>query len=337
MSGKLLVCAPLRVEARALQRTLARDTVLRTGYGLRRSARRAATIADRDRAAVAVAGLCGAVTDEISSGDVVVATEIRGSNGTVSCPSAPLLAGQLRCAGCTVHCGPIASTDHLVRSAEHDELARSGVLAVDMESAALADAAGSRPRAVVRVVVDTPRASLGEWGTPGRALRALRRLGTVGPVLQQWADAVASRRVLLPTPRSFCADVERAIEIVERAGPGSEGICYATTNRQHALLDVVEATELVLVAGSGNSSNSRRLVETARSRGVRAHLVEDVSDVRLDWLAGIATVAITAGASAPPFLVDELLAALGGLGALDVTEHRLTTESIQFALPKEVS
>lgn len=290
------------MEARALQRTLPRGTVLRTGYGPRRSARRAAAIADRDCAAVAVAGLCGAVTDEISSGDVVVATEIRGPDGTLSCPSAPLLAGQLRRAGCTVHCGPIVTTDHLVRAAEHDELAGSGVLAVDMESAALADAAGTRPRAVVRVVLDTPRAPLGDRATPRRALRALRRLGAVGPVLQQWADAVASRRVLHAEARWFTREEATVLFV------GHEG---------H------EETECT----PGESVGRIRLVQK----------VEDVSDVRLDWLAGTATVAITAADSAPPFLVDELLTALGGLGALDVTEHRLTTESIQFALPKEVS
>ncbi|MDQ3885639.1 MAG: hypothetical protein M3308_01145 [Actinomycetota bacterium] len=195
MTPKLLVCAPLGVEARALRHNLGRDTVLRTGFGLHRSTRRALTLQSRDFDAMAVAGLGGAVTELITSGDVVVATEVRGQDGIVPCPSAALLADQLRHAGFTVHRGPLATRDRVVWGREHDELALSGVLAVDMESSALAAGAGSRPLAVVRVVVDTPATPLARLGTPGRALHALRQLRAVGPVLEQWAATVAPPRV----------------------------------------------------------------------------------------------------------------------------------------------
>ncbi|HXV94009.1 MAG TPA: 4-hydroxy-3-methylbut-2-enyl diphosphate reductase, partial [Pseudonocardia sp.] len=146
---------------------------------------------------------------------------------------------------------------------------------------------------------------LAGWGTPRRALHALRRLAEVGPVLARWAGAAGPRRVLRAAPGSSCAGMEHA--------------------------------DLALVAGPSTSSESRRLVETARRAGTDAHLVEDVSDLDLDRLAGASVVGVTAGTSAPPALVDDLLAALGGLGPLDVTEHRVTTEPIHVPLPEEVS
>jgi 4-hydroxy-3-methylbut-2-enyl diphosphate reductase len=119
-------------------------------------------------------------------------------------------------------------------------------------------------------------------------------------------------------------------------GPSSDDICYATTNRQQAVRGVAGDAELVLVVGSTNSSNSRRLVEVAVREGARAHLVDDVGDVQLDWLTGVDTVGVSAGASAPPELVTGLVTAIGGLGRLDVTERAVTTETIRFTLPKEV-
>ncbi|MCW3845253.1 4-hydroxy-3-methylbut-2-enyl diphosphate reductase [Micromonospora yasonensis] len=120
------------------------------------------------------------------------------------------------------------------------------------------------------------------------------------------------------------------------AGPGSDDICYATTNRQRAVTTVAARSAVVLVVGSANSSNSRRLVEVAERAGARAHLVDDVSCVDLRWLAGATTVGVTAGASAPPGLVDEVVAALVALGAREVSEHPTVVEDVSFTLPKEV-
>jgi 4-hydroxy-3-methylbut-2-enyl diphosphate reductase len=118
--------------------------------------------------------------------------------------------------------------------------------------------------------------------------------------------------------------------------PGSDDICYATTNRQQAVRAVAAEADLVLVAGSANSSNSVRLVETAQRAGIPAYLIDGPSDIELGWLAGVSTVGISAGASAPPAVVGDIVAALAGLGPVEVTERVTTTESIRFSLPKEV-
>src|SRR5262249_57658569 len=89
--------------------------------------------------------------------------------------------------------------------------------------------------------------------------------------------------------------------------PGSDDICYATTNRQRAIRTVAAESDLVLVAGSANSSNSVRLVETAERAGTPAHLIDGPSDIQLGWLAGVSTVGLTPGPSAPPAVVDATL------------------------------
>ncbi|MGH8896432.1 MAG: 4-hydroxy-3-methylbut-2-enyl diphosphate reductase, partial [Egibacteraceae bacterium] len=119
-------------------------------------------------------------------------------------------------------------------------------------------------------------------------------------------------------------------------GPKSDDICYATTNRQDALRVVAAESDLVLVVGSANSSNSLRLVELAERQGTPAYLIDDVTDVRPSMLAKAATVGLTAGASAPPRLVDEVIQALGGLGPLVVERRQVTTETVTFALPQKV-
>ncbi|GAA3739696.1 hypothetical protein GCM10022225_23540 [Plantactinospora mayteni] len=119
-------------------------------------------------------------------------------------------------------------------------------------------------------------------------------------------------------------------------GPASDDICYATTNRQAALREVAAVADVVLVLGSANSSNSRRLVEVTERGGTPAYLVDDVEQVDLRWLAGVRTIGVTAGASAPPWLVDQTVAALAGLGADAVREHTTRTEDVHFTLPKEI-
>jgi 4-hydroxy-3-methylbut-2-enyl diphosphate reductase len=115
--------------------------------------------------------------------------------------------------------------------------------------------------------------------------------------------------------------------------PRRDDICYATTNRQQAVRALAAATDLVLVVGSANSSNSVRLVEVAERTGVPAHLVEDAGQVDLRWLAGIPRVGITAGASAPPHLVDDLVRCLSGLGPVSVREEHVTDEDVTFSPP----
>jgi len=139
--SRLTVCAPLGVEARALRRGLAashdRAEVIRTGYGPVRAAAAASRIAASAPDMLAVGGVGGALTSDLNVGDLVVASEVTDGVTTVTCASAPLLAGELRRAGLEARTGPIATTRHLVRAGEHAELAATGAVAVDMESVPL--------------------------------------------------------------------------------------------------------------------------------------------------------------------------------------------------------
>jgi 4-hydroxy-3-methylbut-2-en-1-yl diphosphate reductase len=117
--------------------------------------------------------------------------------------------------------------------------------------------------------------------------------------------------------------------------PRSEDICYATQNRQSAVLELARIAELILVVGSSNSSNSRRLVEVAQGAGVSAHLIDDIEDIQLPWLKNVRVVGLTAGASAPEGLVERVVHYLNGLGYPNIETHGGIVEHVQFALPPE--
>jgi 4-hydroxy-3-methylbut-2-en-1-yl diphosphate reductase len=470
------ILAPLRIEANALRRGLrglAGPQVLATGYGPARAAAAAARMTRDGADMLAVGGVGGALTDDLAPGDVVVASEVTDGVTTVSCPSAPLLAGELRRAGLRVRVGRIATVDHVIKNGEHEQLAATGAIAVDMESAPLLAGVPGRPAVVVRAISDSPAHPLVSPQVVTGGIAALRSLRQAAPALARWTAAVGAREVVLASPRSFCAGVERAIEIVERVleqqgapvyvrkqivhntrvvarladlgaifveeagrrglnaidatcplvskvhaearrfaadgylvalighagheevegtmgeapsamtlvqtaddvarlsppdpgkiaylmqttlsaqeasgvvgalvdkfpearGPGSDDICYATTNRQQAVQAIAGRSDLVLVAGSANSSNSVRLVETAERAGTPAYLIDGPEDIELGWLAGASVVGITAGASAPPEVVGQITEALSGLGSVQTTEVVVAAETIQFGLPKEV-
>jgi len=118
--------------------------------------------------------------------------------------------------------------------------------------------------------------------------------------------------------------------------PPADDICYATQNRQDAVRSIAHRCDLLLVVGSANSSNTARLVEVARREGCRTELIEDASQLELGWLAGARTIGLTAGASAPDFLVREVLDTLGLLGPVRLSEERTTEETVRFALPTQV-
>ncbi|HZA76763.1 MAG TPA: 4-hydroxy-3-methylbut-2-enyl diphosphate reductase [Acidimicrobiales bacterium] len=464
-----IVLTPRRAEARAVAGGAPALEVIATGVGPERARRSAINLAARCQGApaVAVAGWTDAAgRPHLEPGDVVVASEVRGPFGTVPLPSAPLVASALARTGLRV--------DERAVTPAHDE-----------ESAWLVEAAPDRPRVVVRVVADDHH-----------TLAAYRSLRRSARVLDRWAAAARPRTVLLPEPRSFCAGVERAIEVVERAldrygppvyvrrqiihnrhvvadlesrgavfveevdqapegarlvfsahgvspaveaaaaergqavidatcplvakvhrevrrfserdysvvlvghahhdevegtigeapdirlvstaddaaavdvpdpervayvtqttlalddvaevvdvlrdrfpglvGPAADDVCYATQNRQDAVRAIADECDLLLVVGSQNSSNSQRLVEVAERAGCPAHLVDDERDIDLAWLAGAATVGVTAGASAPSWIVDRVVASLGGLGPLDVRTRTVTAETVRFSLPEEV-
>ena len=479
-----------------MRRSVTRGTVLRTGGGPERAARQVGAVEAAAPRAVAVTGFGGGLDPSLSPGDIVVATEVRGPSGVRPCPGAELFAAELRRRGLPARTGPVISVAHLVTGKDRRRLAESGALAVDMESAWLAEAVGDRPFLVVRAIVDTVGSELLSPSTVSGGLRAARTLRRAAAALDAWVDALGAHQVLLAAPRSFCAGVDRAIEIVERAldrhgppvyvrkqivhnvhvvqdlerrgavfvdsatevpegslivfsahgvspevrrqaderrlrvidatcplvtkvhaearrfaragytiflighegheevegttgeapdairlvdgdasddlnvadpsrvaylsqttlavddvnevltglrerfpqmsGPGSDDICYATQNRQDAVKALAHACDLLLVVGSENSSNSNRLVEVSAKEGTPAYLVDDENDVELSWLKGVATVGITAGASAPERLVDRVIASLRGLGTLEVEERQVVDESMRFTLPVEL-
>jgi 4-hydroxy-3-methylbut-2-en-1-yl diphosphate reductase len=115
--------------------------------------------------------------------------------------------------------------------------------------------------------------------------------------------------------------------------PNKEDICYATTNRQQAVMELAPLSDLVLVVGSKNSSNSLRLVEIAQNRGVRAHLVDDVSEINHEWLKGVRTLLLTAGASAPEDLVQSIITLLQERYDATVEDAHVTEEDMHFELP----
>ncbi len=135
-------------------------------------------------------------------------------------------------------------------------------------------------------------------------------------------------------------DTREVIDALRRkfpriVGPSRDDICYATQNRQAAVKTVAGDVDVLLVIGAANSSNSLRLVEVAQSAGTRAYLINDVRDVRPEWLAGVRRVGVTAGASAPEVLVTEVVRALEASGAA-VREVKVVEENVRFALPPEL-
>jgi 4-hydroxy-3-methylbut-2-enyl diphosphate reductase len=497
-TSELLVFAPMALEARAIRAGAPWSRVEKIGMGPRRAREAARLTHQPGQRSALIAGICGALDSRLEPGDVVLASELRTDSKTLQCPDPAILAGVLRRGGLRVHVGPIVSSSGLVRGERRRELALAGALAVDMESAFLADEAREQTLTTLRVVLDTPHY---EFHRPARAAvaarRAFRALREASSLLEAWAQSLGHREVVLAAPRSSCAGVTRAVEIVERAlafrgapvyvrkqivhnahvvgelerrgavfvddvdevphgatvifsahgvspevrrhavarqldvidatcplvakvhaearrfaagdfqivlvghadheevegtvgeapahtqiiasieearevdlqdsdrvavltqttlavdetaeivdalrkrfpalvVPASEDICYATQNRQDAVRSIARDCELILVVGSHNSSNSRRLVEVAERAGCRAQLVERAQDIAPELLVGVARIGVTAGASAPESLVQEVVSALDGLGGVTLRELTVATEEMRFNLPPQV-
>ncbi len=158
-------------------------------------------------------------------------------------------------------------------------------------------------------------------------------------------------RLKVPDPNKVCyltqttLSLDETRDIVERLrqrfpaiqGPPAQDICYATENRQQAVKAVIPRCDLMLVVGSDNSSNSRRLVEVSQNAGVPAHLVDDAGEIDAAWLESARAVGVTAGASAPEYLVEQLIAHLSRQGFSRVEEVELVQEDVRFALPAELA
>jgi 4-hydroxy-3-methylbut-2-enyl diphosphate reductase len=118
--------------------------------------------------------------------------------------------------------------------------------------------------------------------------------------------------------------------------PKKEDICYATSNRQWAVKEMLDQIELLLVIGSKNSSNSNRLVETARTGGIAAHLIDDETEIDPAWIDGVEVVGVTSGASAPERLVERVCDWFRERGVTDIEPHQLVDEDVEFRLPVEL-
>jgi 4-hydroxy-3-methylbut-2-enyl diphosphate reductase len=138
--------------------------------------------------------------------------------------------------------------------------------------------------------------------------------------------------------------VDDANRIIERlkarfphiAAPPKDDICYATQNRQEAVSLLAGEADLAIVLGSQNSSNSQRLAELARERGVPAHLIDGPADLQPAWFEGVETVLVTAGASAPEQVVDECLEWLRHRFGATIEPRSIRQESVSFPLPREL-
>jgi 4-hydroxy-3-methylbut-2-enyl diphosphate reductase len=193
MASELLAFVPLRLEQAALGRHRGWK-VLHTGMGPERARIAAARGLAVDAPAVAVIGVCGAVSPDLRAGDVVCATELRRVDAaSVSTPDSALLADALSRRGLRVHVGSILCVDRILPPGELRALRGEGVLGVDTESAWLAAAADDRPFAVIRVVLDTGERGLLDPRTLPAAVRASRGVRLAGDALAEWAGEVAAR------------------------------------------------------------------------------------------------------------------------------------------------
>lgn len=178
-------------------------------------------------------------------------------------------------------------------------------------------------------------------GTLGEAPESTALVSTVADVDR--LEVADPERVSFITQTTLSLDETR--DIVKRLrekfpqiqGPAAQDICYATENRQVAVKAVVPLCEVLLVVGSQNSSNSRRLVEVCEKMGVPAYLVDDLTEVRQEWLENIRTVALTAGASAPENLVQQLIEFLQQRGFAQLEEMEVKEEDVRFNLPTELT
>ena len=178
-------------------------------------------------------------------------------------------------------------------------------------------------------------------GTSGEAPDQTIVVGTVEEVDQLKVPDPTRLAFLTQTTLSLYDTQEIVARLRQRfpaiKGPASDDICYATQNRQEAVEQVAKDVDLILVVGSPNSSNSNRLVEVAQRSGVRAQLIDSAADIDVSWLEGVARVGLTAGASAPEVLVEQVSQRLAEFGFTDQRDLDLIREDVRFTLPPELA
>jgi len=163
--------------------------------GSRRARSAATAVASHQASAVAVLGFCGALDDSLQPGDLVVADELRGSEGEpIRCPHSAEVAEALARTGLQARRGPFVSVSRVARGAERARLAEDGSIAVDMETAWLAAGAAGRPFAALRAVVDTPSREFVRFSTVSGGFKAYRALGRAAGALEIWADSLRTEK-----------------------------------------------------------------------------------------------------------------------------------------------
>lgn len=177
-------------------------------------------------------------------------------------------------------------------------------------------------------------------GTTGEAPDKIQVVGTVEEVAG--LQVPDPHKVVCLTQTTLSVDETRDIAAAIKKrfpnlhSPSKDDICYATQNRQDAVKQLIGAgIDLLLVVGSRNSSNSIRLCEVARAQGVESHLIDNASEIQPQWLQDVQKVGLTAGASAPEYLVEDVVKYLQGRGAT-VEELEVIKEDVSFALPREL-
>jgi 4-hydroxy-3-methylbut-2-en-1-yl diphosphate reductase len=177
-------------------------------------------------------------------------------------------------------------------------------------------------------------------GTSGEAPEHIRLVGD--PEEARTVDVPDPERVAYLSQTTLSVDETNDVIRVLRErfpniqAPPRDDICYATQNRQEAVKEIATRSDVMLVIGSDNSSNSNRLVEVARSLGTPAYLIDDETEIDEVWLDGAETVGVTSGASAPEWLVERVIEDLRARGAEEVEEARVTEEFVEFGLPTGV-
>jgi 4-hydroxy-3-methylbut-2-enyl diphosphate reductase len=178
-------------------------------------------------------------------------------------------------------------------------------------------------------------------GTSGEAPDRTIIVGNVEEVDQLVVPDPAKLAFLTQTTLSLYDTQEIVARLRQRfpaiVGPASDDICYATQNRQEAVEALTHEVELILVVGSANSSNSNRLVEVAIRAGVASRLIEDANDIDASWLNSVKTLGLTAGASAPEILVEQVSQRLSSFGFTNHRDLDLIREDVRFTLPPELA
>src|SRR5579864_6718046 len=177
-------------------------------------------------------------------------------------------------------------------------------------------------------------------GTTGEAPDKIQVVGTVEEVAK--LQVPDPDKVVCLTQTTLSVDETRHIAVAIKKrfpnlhSPSKDDICYATQNRQDAVKELIRVgIDLLLVVGSRNSSNSIRLCEVARANGIASHLIDNASEIQPEWLQNVEKVGLTAGASAPDYLIEEVVRYLKARGAT-MEELEVIKEDVSFALPREL-